>query len=237
MDYNGQHEQETSTTALVGEEDYQAAARASSWRWQMERAGIPPRYRAAHLATNCQTFADLPDKAEALRVSSAFVESPDHGLMIVGPVGTGKTWLATAVFKEWLYSADTYDETWTKYYSLVREVQAGYSDGTADEVIRTFQQKKFLLIDDFGDLDRKASEDRAQIVYEIIDYRNDYGLPTIVTTNLTRAMIVEQYGERTADRLRQLCDVVEMGGDNLRQNAEAIMEAKPTEDEQWTTQK
>lgn len=43
-----------------------------------------------------------------------------------------------------------------------------------------------------------------------------YGLRLFLSTNLTKGDLLNRYGERTFDRLRHLCRVIEFRGDSLR---------------------
>lgn len=60
------------------------------------------------------------------------------------------------------------------------------------------------------------SDDRRRLVYEVLDARNDQLKPTIITTNLTDGELAEQFGERTFQRIMEMCAMVEMQGVNLR---------------------
>lgn len=207
------------------------------YKLNIERAGIPSRYQEAHLTNNCDWYKDLDGKDTAYSIAMDFAKTgflPDrgqnrHALFICGDYGRGKTWLATAVFKHMVYNclAIGIDITfsnpakWSKFYSITRAVQACYgSDAeiTSDMVISSFQISPLLLIDDIGDLDAKGeTEDRRRILYEIIDYRNDYYLPTILTSNLNVDQMADRFGERMFQRLYELCVFVEMAGENLRE--------------------
>jgi len=45
-------------------------------------------------------------------------------------------------------------------------------------------------------------------------YRNK--LPTIVTTNYSIQILKERYGERTVDRLIEMCTTIENNGESIR---------------------
>lgn len=218
-------EPEAGTATSSGREE--AAARA--WQTVMERAGIPPRFQPAHLLRNCASWARDADREDAYAVALRFADTgtvedrglPRFALFLTGEFGRGKTWLATAVFKNIL--ARGKQGMWRKFYEFVREVQACYSAGakeSSDTVIGRYQRTPLLLLDDVGDLNRhQETEDRTRILYEVLDYRNDHFLPTILTTNLMPDQLEVQFGERTFQRMLEMAVFEEMGGDNLREKA------------------
>lgn len=201
---------------------------AVAWQLILERSGIPPRYQRAHLATNCAEYANddakkraheaARDLANTGRVTSRGAER--FALLLTGPYGTGKTWLATGAFKAILARTPSKAGLWRKFYGFVRDVQATYARGSeksSDEVIGQFQRAKVLLLDDVGDLNAPGeTEDRRRLLYEVLDYRNDHLLPTILTTNLTGDAIAQQFGERTMQRVLEMCAMVAMEGRDYR---------------------
>jgi len=50
----------------------------------------------------------------------------------------------------------------------------------------------------------------------VINAAERYNRPMFITTNLTEEQILSRYGERTLDRLRQLCLTVRFTGESLR---------------------
>lgn len=215
-------------TTISSSDREQAEARA--WTAVMERAGIPPRPRPAHLLHNCQDWSRDPGRQKAYSMALQFGSTGrvmDRGLdrfalFLTGEFGRGKTWLATAAFKSIL--AKTRAGTWRKFYSLIREVQSCYTPGSgrsSDTVIERYQSTPVLMLDDVGDMERRKSEteDRTRILYEVLDYRNDYLLPTIITTNLMPDDMTIQFGERTFQRVLEMAAFAEMTGENLREVA------------------
>lgn len=198
-----------------------------AWQHVLDRAGIPPRYQRAHLETNCAGFADMPEKRRAHTAALDLVtygsimsrDAQRFCVLLTGPYGTGKTWLATATFKA-LMRKNGGAGLWRKFYGFVREVQGAYRRGStesADDVLSRFQKTPVLFLDDVGDLDAPGeTEDRRRLLYEVLDYRNDYLLPTILTTNLTGDAIAAQFGERTMQRVLEMCAMVGMDGKDYR---------------------
>lgn len=206
-------------------------AERRAWIGVMERAEIPPRFQPAHLLRNCGGWSEDPDRADAYAVAVAFADrgsveerSRDrYALFLTGEFGRGKTWLASAVFKNLLAKSAGKVGMWRTFHWFVREVQATYhtsSSTRSDQVIRSYQKTPLLLLDDVGDLDRgRETEDRSRLLYEVLDYRNNYLLPTIITTNLLPSEMEDQFGARTFQRILEMSAFVTMAGENLREVA------------------
>lgn len=199
-----------------------------AWRRTLERAGVPPRFQKAKMS-NCESYAEQEGKTRAFERAQTFCEEGNlfqrdarrFCLLLTGSYGTGKTWLGTAVFKRLLWShPDVKQGLWRKFYAFVREVQGTYSaaaDRSVDQVLGGYQNTDLLFLDDLGDLERPVqSDDRRRLVYEVLDARNDQLKPTIITTNLSADQLAEQFGERTFQRVMEMCALVEMEGANLR---------------------
>lgn len=194
--------------------------RANAFRTRLQRSGIPSRYAGVTKAQIMHYAAD-PAKQPALDAVLKLVREKHiagkSGILLSGSFGTGKTTLATYAFKTLLWENARADGVWTKSYALVRNVQAGYADGTARQVLQQASCATVLLLDDLGDLDKaQDTVDRRQIIYEVLDSRSDAILPTLVTTNLTSVDLAKQFGERPFQRLLELCHLVRMDGINYR---------------------
>lgn len=64
----------------------------------------------------------------------------------------------------------------------------------------------FIIIDDLGS--SNYTEWREGVLFSAIDLRHESMKPTIITTNLTRLDIVQQYHPRLADRLFDRSNVI-----------------------------
>lgn len=204
------------------------------WLKRIKFAGIGYRHAPAHLTTNTKVYAEKEGKKKAYKTSLMYAkkgftlrnEKLRHSMMFCGSVGTGKTWLATAVFKYLMYGYEHNNNSsfvvscyWRGFRDIIREVQATYSDKStsSDSVITNYKRCKLLLIDDFGDMDSgKSSDDQRSIVFDILDYRNSNGASTLFTTNLELGEMEEKWGKRLFDRIMEMSSVLKVSGDNLR---------------------
>src|SRR5690554_2169463 len=201
----------TSTTSSSGERDrWRVQSRIHAYKTMIHQ--VPPLTRDAHLRKNCAHLADDPAKANAYRTSTELARTGHvvqggkvrYGLILLGTFGVGKTWLATAAWKEVVFNltAEACRELnygqepvligdrplWAKFHAFIRECQDCYhpsSETPTSAVLRRYQAAPVLLLDDVGDLDvAQEREDRRRLLYELLDFRNDHMLPTIITTNL-----------------------------------------------------
>lgn len=199
---------------------------------------IPPRYLNAELTGNCEMYKSISEKRSVYQMALDFAKNGviiDRGanrysLFVCGLYGVGKTWLGTAVLKALAWETIEklnikHPPVWIKFHSMIREVQACYNPGSKIDtlsIIRKYQKAPILMVDDVGDMEAQGeTEDRRRILYEIIDYRNDYMLPTIMTSNLDPDTMEAHYGERSMQRVIELCAFAEMGGVNLREKQAA----------------
>lgn len=219
------------------------AARRNRYRRRL--SVIPKRYRRFTLS-DCVLFETEDGKQGVLEPASAFAKAGElvsrgglrSGLIVAGGFGTGKTVLATAVLKELMWRRDAAG-LWVKWHTLISEVQSTYSPGATDTragVIAKYQRADVLLIDDVGDLEKAyratttrtgrgtergqdpmTTDDRRRILYEILDHRNDWMRPTLMTTNLaSETQLSGHFGERTFQRMLEMCALLTMQGTNYR---------------------
>jgi DNA replication protein DnaC len=159
--------------------------------------GVPPLYADSSF----ENF-DLslnPTMQEALERCQAVAAGIALCALIVGDYGVGKTHLAVAALRASQWSKPgIYWESVTKFLDHLR--QRSYGDGAEDiaDVIRPYERGDFLLVlDDLGIEKRTEwSEDR---LYQVLDSRYSWRLPTIITTNVDR----ERIDARIRSRFRE----------------------------------
>jgi DNA replication protein DnaC len=142
----------------------------------------------------------IPDRAARWALDS---QRP-YALVLSGPAGTGKTWVA------W-HAAQTAVETlserprgqWLRFVNAVNLEEFGHD------------QCPFLVIDDLGQEHIGARCKYRSVLYRIVNTRWEHSLPTVITTNLggsvpptwaegsEHATILDRYGSAVWDRLSE----------------------------------
>jgi DNA replication protein DnaC len=134
------------------------------------------------------------------------------GLLLFGTVGTGKTFLAACVANALI------DKGIPVLITRVTDVAQGLFDGKV--TYQYYNQFPLLVLDDLG-AERKT-EYMQEIVYNFIDARYRANLPIIITSNLTRAELLNPADityQRIYSRLFEMCTPIEVSGKDRRQQA------------------
>lgn len=170
---------------------------------------IPKRYENAK-------WADVPERAKAPIIDVLKGES--GGLYIHGAVGCGKTHLVYGIqdfLREHQYSAIIWNVP-----ELLHEIKQDFNrdekrDPMADfsgETASVFRRP--LILDDIGV--EKPSEFAVETLYLIVNDRYNNLMPTIFTSNCSLGELAERIGERTASRIAEMCQIVELTGEDRR---------------------
>lgn len=190
-------------------------------------AGIPAHFRTLTIETMLERCANDREKLAAVTqiqsyIANGYIEDGGSkryktGIILAGDFGRGKTGLLTPVLRHLLSMGKT--GLWIETYDFISQIQSGYEDGSSLSRLEVAQRADVILLDDFGDKSRTAAEtdDRRRILYQLINYRHNEGLPMLITTNLVAAEMSIQFGQRTVERLLESCAWVRLGGGNLRQ--------------------
>jgi DNA replication protein DnaC len=178
---------------------------------------------------NLSTFQVTDDNEIAYEICKAYAvqlkPSTSHGLYIHGAVGTGKTHLGVGIIKA-AFNRNLQGAV-VNMSDLLKAVKNSFSDHTSVVTDEVYAKKRFIvLLDDMGV--EHDSEWAREEIYDIINARYEAKLPTIITTNLTPSEITARIGVRSADRIREMCSVVEVGGKSWR-GLESNNLAKQTE--------
>lgn len=167
----------------------------------------------------------LPKKDERGNIKPPAIER--NGLLIVGSYGTGKTHLATAIANQ-LITTGTPVIAMTMIDLLARIKQSydGSENANEADIMKIYEEVPLLIIDDIGS--EQPTEWGITRIYAIINARYEAYMPVIVTTNygadeLIRRMTPGGAGkgdsrnaEKTLDRLKEMCEGVEMFWDSWR---------------------
>jgi len=161
-----------------------------------------------------------------------FPAGAEHGLLLMGPCGAGKTHLAVAALAEIVrrgHSGIFYD-----YRELLKEIQDSYnpeSHSTEMGVLEPVLKAEVLLLDDLGS--SKPSLWALETVGHILNTRYNEHRVTILTTNFLDApagnsrgghgrpaamedTLTDRVGVRIRSRLYEMCQTVEIVSPDYR---------------------
>lgn len=156
-----------------------------------------------------------------LRALAEDVQPGEHGRLVLGPTGIGKTVAGIALMRramereampkaprqddsagDWDMSGNApVDYAWVRALDLPNaRLQQSFGKGEADLVDKA-AKAGFLVLDDMGWESKRAQAD--DVVLEVIARRYDSGLATYITSGLSRVAFVERYGDAVERRITE----------------------------------
>ena len=178
------------------------------------------------------TFGNDNGKCPQMAKARAYVgqweqiKDGNHGMILWGEVGTGKSYLAGCIANALMEKEISV--CMTNFALILNDLAASFKE--RNEYISRLCSFPLLILDDFGM--ERGTEYGLEQVYNVIDSRYRSQKPLIVTTNLTLEEL--QNPEDTAhariyDRLMEMCTPVCITGENFRKaKAQAKMEQLKT---------
>lgn len=156
------------------------------------------------------------DKNTFDRLVSLDFLAKNENLIITGPTGTGKSYIAQALGRQACICLNK-----TKYFTttkLMDEISLAKLQGTYHQFIKNIQNTKLLIIDDFGltSFDQKTR----QAFMDIVDYKYDQS-SMIITSQIPVSNWHKLIGEGTIadailDRLVHSSHRIKLNGESLR---------------------
>ncbi len=207
----------------------------------LQQARIPRRYEHCELSNFEIMNGHAQSLSSALLAAQHFVADypvERAGLLIIGPVGVGKTHLSVGIIRELVVGKGIpclfYD-----YRELLKEIQNSYNASVAVtemQVLKPVFDTEVLVLDELGAV--KPTEWVWDMVSHILNTRYNDERTTIITTNFkdlppSRAEFEEterarsfrasreetlgdRIGERMRSRLHEMCKVINMEGEDFR---------------------
>jgi DNA replication protein DnaC len=179
-------------------------------------------YQELQRLSNLEAFADktfesfdptVPGVAEAYEAARSYAEHPEGWLLLTGNYGCGKTHLAAAIANE---AVRHHMKTlFTVVPDLLDYLRASYAPDSRvrfDERIEAVRTVFLLILDDLGT--ENATPWASEKLYQIINYRYNYRLPTVITTNRELSQIEPRIRSRIWDK--ELCRHVLIQAEDYR---------------------
>jgi len=206
---------------------------------------LPPKFLDRTLAAY---RAYSPAQQRALLRARRFVDefvpgaAGQRALLFCGPPGTGKTHLLAAMLRE-LAAKKAVRGRYEEFFLLLSDIRDGFSRGLSSrEWLEPLRQVDVLAIDEIGK-GGKNREFEQGVLDEIISVRYNAGRPTLLATNYPRPGTVgwefradgqsaenleARVGPRIYSRLHEMCDLIDVLGDDQREVQHDARQARDT---------
>jgi DNA replication protein DnaC len=158
-----------------------------------------------------QTFASFDRRPElseeeqanldwALDAAMNFAKEPDGWLLFLGETGCGKTHLAAAIVN-YRYEAGqpALFVVVPEFLDHLRATFSPESKVSYDTLFESVKTAPLLVLDDFGEV--SATPWAREKLYQVLNYRYNGRLPTVITTRFTLDEIMEQFDRSVSSRL------------------------------------
>lgn len=192
----------------------------------LEGGGVPKRFHQYSFASWRALSDDSREGKERMLAACeryaafTFTGEGKGGLVLSGVPGLGKTGLASCVVMERARRGQ--HVLWIDWKELLDKIKAAIRDPKidVDAIISAAGEIQFLFIDDLGDMRHQGdvTDFVRDTLYSIISRRYNHCRELLLTTNLTYEQFEEQFGERIASRVWQMCAWVDVHGKNLRED-------------------
>jgi DNA replication protein DnaC len=150
---------------------------------------LPARYQLARLS-------DFPVELQSR--AARWIAHPGDGLLIEGPVGSGKTYLAAAIVRARIESGMR--ASFRRSADLYAALRESYRlNASESDLMGPYRDAQLLVLDNLGA--GSLTDFERRITLEILDRRLNDRRPTVVTTNWELDAIAEKMDDRIASRL------------------------------------
>jgi len=135
---------------------------------------------------------------DAFKLARRFAEAPEGWLVLLGPNGCGKTHIAAAIANK--RREDGHSVFFVIVPDLLDHLRSAFSPESKisyDELFERVKTAPLLILDDFGE--QSATPWAQEKLYQVINYRYNARLPTVVTTCFALEDIETRISSRMAD--------------------------------------
>ena len=203
---------------------------------RFDRAQLPARHAGSTLVSfqpgrNMKAYTRIFGAVRGWQPAGS-TAAPNRGLVLWGDVGRGKTHLLTAMLRELVFSRGL-SARFVEFSHLLADLKSGFDRGTpAADLLDPLVEVDVLGIDELGKGRRTEFEET--VIDEIVSRRYNAWRPVLATTNYrpkgvtgsatanltdperTAPSLGDRVGERVFSRLVEMCDFVELEGEDFR---------------------
>lgn len=154
------------------------------------------------------------------RYAATFNPSDPYGLLLLGDVGTGKSFMSSAIANRVIDLGYSACQTDVRHIVNLMESSFEHRQRDLDRIL----SYDLLLIEDLGA--QRNTSYMMEHVYAVIDGRYKSGKPMVITTNLDPARLngtSDEAWRRIFDRILERCYPIEFTGGNRRAEKKAEM--------------
>ncbi len=192
--------------------DIEKEQKEKEWNHKMEIMGLKKECFPSMTQWE-QTFDNyIGNETKAYTIAKNYakdfevMKKDNVGLIFIGTVGSGKTFLASAIANE-LIETKQIRVKLRNFAQIINDLQKGGFDLDRNEYIRNLVSVPLLILDDLG-IERDTTYAKEQ-VYQIVNSRYLEHKPTIFTTNLSLENITNssesiEY-QRIYSRILEMC--------------------------------
>jgi DNA replication protein DnaC len=193
-------------------------------RFEVRAKGARLRHDACIEDVDYQAPRGL-DRALFLKLGSSDWIRSKRNLLITGPCGVGKSWLACALGQK--ACRDDFSVLYYRMPRLFAGLALARGDGRFPKVIRALARANLLILDDWGP--EPLSADQRRDLLEIVEDRYDAG-SIIITSQLPVDRWYELIGNPTLadailDRVLHNAYRLELSGESLRKKRAPALDA------------
>lgn len=189
------------------------------------KRGVP---KALHNCTldDLDTFG-IDERTQAIEYIKDYINhlednfNDNHGLLIYGSNGVGKSFIASLITK-YAY-INRYTSKRCTYMDYSNEVTRLWNckdynerEMLEENLYRDYQAVEFLVLEEVGkEIQNKVT---VPILEGLLRFREERGLVTIICTNLSPKLLREQYGASIISLIKGNCTPIMITGKDLRQD-------------------